>query len=136
MKHLKSFATKILRTKKIPTPKLRLSDLARILQGKNIPHFEIKLFFIVFFLVIPCISHGQLNELAQELQQGESDIKRIADIIIRAVKTIAGVSIIIGGLVFLYLRDQQSDLSKKVGQVIIGIAIFWILLAVGDSMRS
>tara|TARA_R110002111_G_scaffold184998_1_gene250824 strand:- start:916 stop:1326 length:411 start_codon:yes stop_codon:yes gene_type:complete len=136
MKHLKSFATKILRTKKIPTPKLRLSDLARILQGENIPHFEIKLFFIVFLLVVPSISYGQLNELAQELQQGESDIKRIADIIIRAVKTIAGVSIIIGGLVFLYLRDQQSDLSKKVGQVIIGIAIFWILLAVGDSMRS
>ncbi len=136
MKHLKSFAAKILRTKKIPTPKLRLSDLARILQGENIPHFEIKLFFIVFLLVVPRISYGQLNELAQELQQGESDIKRIADIIIRAVKTIAGVSIIIGGLVFLYLRDQQSDLSKKVGQVIIGIAIFWILLAVGDSMRS
>ena len=102
-----------------------------------IPNPEFNPFLILcLFLVIPMTSYGQLNELAQELQQGESDFRRIADIVIRAIKTIAGVSVIVGGLVFLYLREQQNDLTKKVGQVIIGIALFWILLAVGDSMRS
>jgi hypothetical protein len=91
---------------------------------------------LVLGLALPHHSMGQLNELAQELQQGERDFSRIADIVISAIKTIAGVSVIVGGLMFLYLRDQQSDLTKKVGQVIIGLAIFWILLSVGDSMRS
>lgn len=118
MKNLKLFATKIRRTKLTPSPKLRLFTL------------------IGLSLLIPKDSFGQLNELAQELQKGESDFTKIADIVIRAIKTIAGVSVIVGGLVFLYLREQQNDLTKKVGQVIIGIALFWILLSVGDSMRS
>lgn len=117
MKHLKSSA--ILQwIKKIPIREL---------------NFEI---ILCLSLVLPNASYGQLNELAQELQQSNQELTTIADIIISAVKTIAGVSVILGALVFLYLREQQSDLTKKVGTVIIGIALFWVLLAIGDNMRN
>ena len=108
-----------------------------MLRTRPIPARKLKLLLLIGLgLCLPHDSFGQLNELTQELQQGERDLYRIADIVISAVKTIAGTSTILGGLVFLYLRDQQSDLTKKVGQVILGLAIFWILLSVGDSMRS
>ena len=108
-----------------------------MLRTRPIPARKLKLLLLIGLgLCLPHDSFGQLNELAQELQQGERDLSRIADIVISAIKTIAGVSVILGGLVFLYLRDQQSDLTKQVGQVILGLAIFWILLSVGDSIRS
>ena len=108
-----------------------------ILRTKKIPKWKLKLFLILFLtFILPDVSYGQLQELSRELQKDQGDFEKIADIVISAVKTIAAVSVIIGALVFLYLREQQNDLTKKVGQVIIGIIIFWILLSVGDSIRS
>jgi len=118
MKNLKSFAARTLRTKKIPIPELKL------------------LIIFCCVVLIPSTALGQIEDLAQELERSRSGFERVADIIISAVKTIAAVSVIIGALVFLYLREQQNDLTKKVGQIIIGIVLFWIILAVGDSIRS
>src|SRR5680860_238904 len=94
------------------------------------------LFLLLLILFIPTDLFSQLNELVSEFQKTESEAESIADSIVGVVKTIAGVSVIIGSLVYLYLREQQSDLTKKVGNTIIGIALFFILLAVGDSIRS
>ncbi len=94
------------------------------------------LFLLVLILLIPSDLFSQLNELVSEFQKTESEAESIADSIVGVVKTIAGVSVVIGSLVYLWLREQQSDLTKKVGNTIVGIAIFFILLAVGDSIRS
>lgn len=94
------------------------------------------LFLLILLALIPSDLFGQLNELVSEFQKTESEAESIADSIVSVVKTIAGVSVIIGSLVYLYLKEQQSDLTKQVGRTIIGIAIFFILLAVGDSIRS
>lgn len=119
MKNSKLSVTRIPWTKIPPTP-----------NPKNF------LFLLFLILLVPLDLFSQLDELAQEFQKTENEARGIADSFVGIVKTIAGVSVIIGSLVFLWLRDQQSDLTKTVGRTVIGIAIFFILLAVGDSMRS
>lgn len=113
-------------------------SVARIPWTTNpqIPNPKEFLFLLVLILLIPSDLFSQLSELVSEFQRTESEAESIADSIVSVVKTIAGVSVIIGSLVYLYLREQQSDLTKKVGNTIIGIALFFILLAVGDSIRS
>lgn len=100
------------------------------------PNPKSLLLLLIFLFLIVLDAYSQLDELADEFQKTENEARGIADSFVGIVKTIAGVSVIIGSLVFLWLRDQQSDLTKQVGRTVIGIAIFFILLAVGDSMRS
>lgn len=40
------------------------------------------------------------------------------------------------GLTYLYIKDQQNDLTTKLGRAIIGIAIFLALIAVGEEIAS
>ncbi len=118
--------------------KISKLSVARIPWTTNPPTPNPKEFLtlLLLILLIPSEIFSQLNELVSEFQKTESEAESIADSIVGIVKTIAGVSVVIGSLVYLYLREQQSDLTKKVGNTIVGIAIFFILLAVGDSIRS
>jgi len=118
MKHLKLSATELLRKKTIPIWKLKTTILFGIIYA------------------IPIESFSQIGELLNEFEQSETDFESIADIVVRAIKTVGAVAIAVGGLAFLYLRDQQSDLTKKVGQVILGIALFWIILSAADLLRT
>ncbi|KKM15542.1 hypothetical protein LCGC14_1695040 [marine sediment metagenome] len=52
------------------------------------------------------------------------------------IKIIAGVAIAITGLAYLYIRDQQTDLANKLGKAIIGIAIFFALIAIGEKIAN
>lgn len=100
------------------------------------PNPKYFLILLILILLIPSDLFSQLDELAEEFQKTETQARGISDSFVGLVKIIAGTSVIIGSLVFLWLREQQSDLTKTVGRTVIGIAIFFILLAVGDSMRS
>lgn len=94
------------------------------------------LFLFGFFFLTYFMSFAQLGELASEIENAEGDVETIADSVIQIVKIIAGVALAIAALSFLYLRNQESDMSKKAGQVVVGIAIFFVILSMVDVIRE
>jgi sulfite exporter TauE/SafE len=82
------------------------------------------------------LTYAQLGDLAAEIENAEGDVETIADSVIQIIKIIAGVALAIAGLSFLYLRNQENDLSKKAGQIVVGIAIFFVILAMVDVIRN
>lgn len=90
--------------------------------------------FITIFLGIQQLGIAQIDELVNEIQDSEEGIREIAISIVKIVKIIAAVAVVVGGLSFLYLRSQDSDLAKKVGNIVLGIAVFFILLTLGENI--
>ena len=90
--------------------------------------------FISIFLGIQQLGIAQIDELSNQIQDSEDGIRDIALSIVRIVKIIAGVAVAVGGLTFLYLRSQDSDLAKKVGNIVLGIAVFFILITLGENI--
>lgn|GEM_PF-1065429 len=118
MKNSKLFATKVRPIQTNPTPILRT------------------FFFLLFLICVPPFSFGQFDQLISETQEFKNNTKTLSVDIVDIIKIIAGVAIAISGLTYLYLRDQQSDLTTKLGKAIIGIAIFFALIAVGEQIAS
>ncbi|SNZ01309.1 hypothetical protein [Flagellimonas pacifica] len=103
---------------------------------KTRPTPILKTTFLLFFILVPLWSFGQIEELIRETQEFKNDSETLSTEIIGIIKIIAGVAIAISGLTYLYFRDQQSDLTNKLGKAIIGIAIFFALIAVGEGIAS
>lgn len=106
------------RTKKRPIPKPELLLLLTIL------------------LCLPLCSFGQFEQLLREAQDFKNDSKTLSREIVDIIKIIAGVAIAITGLAYLYIRDQQADLANKLGKAVIGIAIFFALIAIGEEIAN
>ncbi|WP_262888042.1 TrbC/VirB2 family protein [Arenibacter sp. 6A1] len=102
---------------------------------RRIPKLEIYL-LLAFFLIITMCSYGQFDQLLQEAQDFKNDSKTLSKEIVDIIKIIAGVAIAITGLTYLYIRDQQTDLANKLGKIIIGIAIFFALIAIGEEIAN
>ncbi len=102
---------------------------------RRIPNLEIYLFLLVYLLIIMS-SYGQFDQLLQEAQDFKNDSKTLSKEIVDIIKIIAGVAIAITGLTYLYIRDQQTDLANKLGKIIIGIAIFFALIAIGEEIAN
>lgn len=81
-------------------------------------------------------SYGQFDQLLLEAQDFKNDSKTLSKEIVDIIKIIAGVAIAITGLTYLYIRDQQTDLANKLGKIIIGIAIFFALIAIGEEIAN
>jgi len=93
--------------------------------------------FSIFFLFLtPLFSFGQFEQLLSETQEFKNNSKTLSEDIVDIIKIIAGVAIAIMGLAYLYLKDQHSDLTEKLGKAILGIAIFLALIAVGEEIAS
>ncbi|WP_093671966.1 hypothetical protein [Tenacibaculum sp. MAR_2009_124] len=115
---------------------LRLSETSQKLQKKTIWIPNHIVIFIFLFFVGNLIGYAQLDQLANEVTNFVDTSGSIADDFIKIVKIIAFVALGITGLGFLYLRNNNQDLSEKIGKIVLGIAIFLILLQVGESLRS
>ncbi len=118
MKHSKSFVTRARRIQNRPTPILKTVLL------------------LLFLLSIPLWSFGQFDQLISETQEFKNNSKTLSRDIVDIIKIIAGVAMAIMGLTYLYIKDQQNDLTTKLGRAIIGIAIFLALIAVGEEIAS
>jgi amino acid transporter len=91
---------------------------------------------ILILICIPICSFGQFEQLLQEAQDFKNDSKTLSREIVDIIKIIAGVAIAITGLAYLYIRDQQTDLANKLGKAVIGIAIFFALIAIGEEIAN
>ncbi len=91
---------------------------------------------ILILICIPFCSYGQFEQLLQEAQDFKNDSKTLSREIVDIIKIIAGVAIAITGLAYLYIRDQQTDLANKLGKAVIGIAIFFALIAIGEEIAN
>lgn len=95
--------------------------------------------FLLLLLLLVCIPisvFGQFEQLLQEAQDFKNDSQNLSREIVDIIKIIAGVAIAITGLTYLYIRDQQTDLANKLGKIIIGIAIFFALIAIGEEIAN
>ena len=117
MKNSKLFVTKN-RPKKNRIPKLK----------------SLFLFLLLFFLHL--YSYSQFDQLLQEAQEFRNNSKSLAQEIVSIIKIIASVAVGITALTYLYIRNQNSDLADRLGKVIIGIAIFYALLSVGEAIGN
>ncbi len=100
-----------------------------------IPKPEVLL--LIFILVcIPICSYGQFEQLLQEAQDFKNDSKSLSREIIDIIKIIAGTALGIMALAYIYIRNQQTDLADKLGKAIIGIAIFFAMIAIGEEIAN
>ncbi len=88
------------------------------------------LIFMGVYLLSITPSYGQIEELANEIEKIENPVERISNTTTKVVRYIAFLILIISALAFLYLKDNQSDLTKKAGHVLIGVALFFIVFEV------
>lgn len=93
-------------------------------------------YLYLLLLVIPCTGYSQFEQLISEAQEFQEHTRTLSNQILGIIKMIAGVAMGISGLTYAYLRDQQSDLTTRLGKTVIGIAIFLALLAVGEEIAS
>ncbi len=107
----------------------------RPMKIRRIPKPETFLLFLIL-VSIPICSYGQFDQLISETQEFKNNSVTLSKDIVSIIKIIAFVSLGISGLTFLFIKDQQSDVSTKLGKIIIGIAIFLALIAVGEQIAS
>ncbi|GMN05505.1 hypothetical protein MTsPCn5_08930 [Croceitalea sp. MTPC5] len=94
---------------------------------------------IILFLLLVCIPicfYGQFDQLLQEAQDFKNDSKSLSREIIDIIKIIAGTALGIMALAYIYIRNQQTDLADKLGKAIIGIAIFFAMIAIGEEIAN
>jgi hypothetical protein len=94
------------------------------------------LLLATLFFLLPDFSFGQFEQLLSETEEFKNNSRTLSQDIVDIIKIVAGVAIAIMGLTYLYLRDQQTDLTEKLGKAILGIAIFLALIAVGEGIAS
>ncbi|HEA23649.1 MAG TPA: hypothetical protein ENH87_22430 [Pricia antarctica] len=94
------------------------------------------LLLIIILVCIPVISYGQFDELLKEAQDFKNDSKSLSIEIIGIIKIIAGTLLGIMALTYIYIRNQQTDLVDKLGKAIIGIAIFFAMLSIGEGIAN
>nr|WP_285903341.1 TrbC/VirB2 family protein [Arenibacter sp. H213] len=107
----------------------------RPIRYRRNPKLEPFLLFLILVSISLC-SYGQFDQLLEEAQNFKNDSKSLSREIVDIIKVIAGVAIAITGLTYLYIRDQQTDLANKLGKIIIGIAIFFALIAIGEEIAN
>ena len=113
------------------------SSATRIRPGK-IRHIQKPefLFLVIILICIPIWSYGQFDQLLQEAQDFKTDSKSLAVEIVGIVKIIAGTALAIMALAYIYIRNQQTDLADKLGKAIIGIAIFFAMISIGQEIAN
>ena len=90
----------------------------------------------LLFLFLHHYSYGQFEQLLQEAQDFKNDSKSLSKEIVDIIKIIAGTALAIMALAYIYIRNQQTDLADKLGKAIIGIAIFFAMIAIGEEISN
>ena len=97
------------------------------LRKRKVSHHQIKyLLFGGILLTLPLESHAQISELVNQVNAAEQGASQIGNSIFRIIK--------IAAVTFLIVREQSQDLTKKVGNIIVGLVIFYGLLEIGENL--
>jgi len=112
---------------------LKLSAMKKIQEIKITPEFKKIISLTCFCLFFSISCYCQLADLETQMNNAATSADNISQSIFKIVKICAGVVLIITALSFLYLRTQESDLTKKVGNAVIGIAIFYMFLTIAEN---
>ena len=105
------------------------------LRKRKVSHHQIKyLLFGGILLRLPLESHAHISELVNEVNAAEQGASQIGNSIFRIIKIAAAVLIAIAAVTFLIVREQSQDLTKKVGNIIVGLVIFYGLLEIGENL--
>ncbi len=78
-------------------------------------------------------SFAQIDQLVQEVQELEQGAETIGSSAINIARICAAVLVTILGLAFLFLK-QQEDTAKKIGNIIMGLVIFYGLLETANGL--
>lgn len=78
------------------------------------------------------LASGPFDDLVSFMSDAENQTKSISQSFIKIAKFVAGAAAIVSGISFLYLNNQQSDVAKKMGNVVIGFLCFFGILAFVD----
>lgn len=91
---------------------------------------------LVLGLVVGCHYSGiaQIDELANEIKKVETGAQTIGTSVISIVRIIASILVTILGLTFLILKNNNSDTATKVGNVVVGLVIFYALIEVANTI--
>ena len=90
--------------------------------------------FTCFLILTPFDSSAQINELVNQVNSAEQGVAQIGNSIFNIIKIAAGVMIAISGITFMIIREQNQDMAKKVGNIFIGLVIFYGLLEIGENL--
>ena len=88
----------------------------------------------IFLLTAPFDTQAQITELVNQVNAAEQGASQIGNSIFRFIKVAAAVLIGIAAVTFLIVREQSQDLTKKVGNIIVGLVIFYGLLEIGENL--
>lgn len=104
---------------------------------KGVPRTRVKILLtFTVLLFFHTLGLSQIDELVTQVDAAEQGAERIGNSIFRIVKYAAAALVIIAGLAFLIIREQNQDMAKKVGNMIIGLVIFYALIEVGENMTD
>lgn len=92
------------------------------------------LLFGFFLFAVPFETQAQINELVNQVSAAEQGASQIGNSIFKIIKVAAAVLIGIAAVTFLIVREQSQDLTKKVGNIIVGLVIFYGLLEIGENL--
>ena len=109
--------------------------MSTFLRKRKVSHHQIKyLLFGGILLSLPFETHAQINELVNQVNAAEQGASQIGNSIFRIIKIAAAVLIAIAAITFLIVREQSQDLTKKVGNIIVGLVIFYGLFEIGENL--
>lgn len=104
---------------------------------KGAQRIRVKLLLTLLVLLFcHTLGFSQIDELVNQVDAAERGAERIGNSIFTIIKIAAAVLVIIAGLAFLIIREQNSDMARKVGNLIIGLVIFYALIEVGENMTN
>ena len=90
--------------------------------------------FICLLIFTPFDSSSQINELVNQVNSAEQGVAQIGNSIFNIIKIAAGVMIAISGITFMIIREQNQDMARKVGNIFVGLVIFYGLLEIGENL--
>ena len=104
---------------------------------KGIPRTRAKyLLPLAALLLCHTLGLAQIEELVNQVDTAEQGAERISNSIFKIVKYCAGALTIISGLAFLIIREQNQDMARKIGNLVLGLLVFWVLSAMAENLAQ
>lgn len=95
-------------------------------------------YFLTFLIILAFhqLGYAQIDELVDQVNQAEQGTVQIGNSIFRIIKVAASVLLGIAAIAFLIIREQNQDMARKVGNVILGLVIFYGLIEIGENLAG
>lgn len=95
-------------------------------------------YFLTFLITLAFhqLGYAQIDELVDQVNQAEQGTVQIGNSIFRIIKVAASVLLGVAAIAFLIIREQNQDMARKVGNVILGLVIFYGLIEIGENLAG